>query len=409
MVAPTQSLLFSKDNINKLFPFYLLINNELIIEAYGSSMRKLHGNCINKLFTESFQLIRLVEVNINFNTFCTLANKLVIFKINRGVDDAIIIKGQFIYIEKDEQLFFTGTPWFGRIEELRKTGLLINDFPHNNPTIDLLHLLKAEEIINQDLNRLVGTISEQKDKLKKGEAQILISLQKERELNQLKSNFVSLASHEFRTPLACIRSSVELLQMNLTRPDVPVNNTIRHQNNIITEVDHLSELINEVLTVGKIESNTFTCNKESVDLFEILQIVINNLKMIQNDERSINLLAEENPIILMADPLLLRHILNNLLSNSLKYSKGKKQPEVSVIYGNEDVQVLVKDFGIGIPLKQQAKIFQAFFRAENVDQISGTGLGMFITKSFIELHGGKISFKSNMETGTEFIMSLPLA
>ena len=409
MVNSPQSILFSKNNINRLFPFHLLINKELIIEGYGNSMQKLHGSCINKLFTESFQLIRPVEVDINFNKLCALANNLVMFKINRGVDNTLIIKGQFTYIEEDKKLFFTGTPWFNSIEELRKTGLMINDFPHNNPTIDLLHLLKAEEIINQDLSKLVSKISEQKDILKKGEEQILFSLQKERELNQLKSNFVSLASHEFRTPLACIRSSVELLQINLTRPDTKLKDTIRHQHNILEEVDHLSELINEVLTVGKIESNTFTCKKELVDIQLILQKVIDNLNQIQDDERSITYLMDTNHPKIMADPLLLKHILTNILSNSLKYSKGKKQPEVTIKFGHSDVQVIIKDFGIGIPLNQQAKIFQAFYRAENVDQIAGTGLGMFITKNFIELHGGQISFKSLPQNGTEFTMCLPLS
>lgn len=408
MVNTTQSLLFSEDNINNLFPFHLLINKQLIIEAYGNSMQKLHGNCINKLFTESFHLIRPVEVDINYKTLCALANKLVIFKINRGIESTIIIKGQFTHIGKEEKLFFTGTPWFSTIEELRKTGLLINDFPHDNPTIDLLHLLKAEEIINQDLNKLVDTISEQKDKLKKGEEQILISLQKEQELNQLKSNFVSLASHEFRTPLACIRSSIELMQMTLTIPGTPLKNIIKHQNNIIVEVDHLCELINEVLTVGKIESNTFTCKKEAVNLQLILQKVIENLDLIQDDERSVSFLMDENSPKIMADPLLLKHILNNLLSNSLKYSKGKQQPGVTIIYGTNNVQVIIKDFGIGIPADQQSKIFQAFFRADNVDQIAGTGLGMFITKNFIELQGGQISFKSIPQKGTEFTISLPL-
>lgn len=408
MVNTIQSIVFSKDNIKSIFPFHLLINNKLIIEAYGSSMQKLHSNCINKLFTESFQLIRPVEVDINFKVLCALANNLVIFKIHTELGNNISIKGQFTYLEDGDKLFFTGTPWFYSIEELRKTGLMINDFPHDNPTIDLLHLLKNEEIINQDLNKLLGTINEQKNKLIKGEEQILNSLQKERELNQLKSNFVSLASHEFRTPLACIRSSVELMQMNLARPGLPIENAIRHQNNILSEVDHLSALINEVLTVGKIDSNSFTCKKEMVNLHLILQNLIENINQIQDDDRIINFTAANNPVLFMADPLLLRHILNNLLSNALKYSKGKERPIIQTIYKNNKVQILVKDFGIGIPLEQQSKIFQTFFRAKNVDQIPGTGLGMFITKNFIELHGGQISFISIPQKGTEFIISLPL-
>lgn len=371
-------------------------------------MKKLNPYCIEKLFTDCFELIRPVEDHVDKLMIHELVNQLVLLKISTGPDSSLLIKGQFTYIEGDQKLFFTGTPWFNSIEGLRKTNLMMNDFPHHNPTVDLLHLLKTEEIINQDLSRLVETINEQKNKLKKGEEQILISLQKERELNQLKSNFISLASHEFRTPLACIRSSIELLQINLTRPDSLLHHTIRHHNNILTEVDRLSELIDEVLTVGKIESDTLTCKKEVLDLSQFSKNIINNLVHYQNDERSVSLIMNRESSIIMADPLLLKHILNNLLSNSLKYSKGRKQPVLELIVQKKQVHIKIKDFGIGIPYDQQASIFQVFFRADNALQIEGTGLGMFITKNFIELHEGQISFKSSPGKGTEFIVSLPV-
>ena len=408
MVNTSQPLTLSQENTDCLFPFHLLINSQLIIESCGSSLQKLHGNCISNLFTETFQLIRPVEVNITFKVLCGLVNKLVLLKTSNCCDNTTLIKGQFTYIEKDDRLFFTGTPWFNSIEELRKTGLMVNDFPHNNPTIDLLYLLKTEEIINQDLNLLVSTINEQKNKLKKGEEQILISLHKEKELNQLKSNFVSLASHEFRTPLACIRSSIELMQINLSRPSTQLKDTLRHHNNIVSEIDNLSKLIDEVLTVGKIESDTFSCKKESVNFTLTLLKIIENLNSIQDDERVITFIEDANCLPVMADPLLLKHILNNLISNAFKYSKGKKQPIVKITFEKENVLVQIVDFGIGIPFHQQGKIFQAFFRAENVDQIKGTGLGMFITKNFIELHDGQITFKSIPEKGTEFLMCLPI-
>lgn len=404
----SQSMILSEENINFLCPFHLFIDSQLIIETCGRSLLKLHDSCINSLFTDSFLLIRPVEVNITFDVLCGLVNKLVLIKTKNGSGTATLIKGQFTLFEEDKKLFFTGTPWFNTIEELSKSGLMANDFPHNNPTIDLLYLLKTEEIINQDLNQLVSTINEQKNKLKKGEEQILISLHKERELNQIKSNFVSLASHEFRTPLACMRSSIELMQINLSRPGTPLKDTVRHHNNILSEIDTLSKLIDEVLTVGKIESNTFSCKKEPVNLTQTLLNIIDNLNSIQDDDRVITFIQNDNYLPVMADPLLLKHILNNLISNSFKYSKGKSQPIVTIIYEKEKVFVQIEDFGIGIPYHQQDKIFQAFFRAENVDQIKGTGLGMFITKNFIELHGGQISFKSIPEKGTGFLMSLPL-
>lgn len=406
MIIPP-SITFSNENLHCLSPFHLLINSGLLIEACGHSMKKLHGHCVDGGFSEYFELIRPVEAEINFEVLCSLSEKLVLLKVRKDDSSGILIKGQFAYLENENKLFFTGTPWFNSIEALRTTNLMLSDFPHHSPTIDLLHLIKTQEIINQDLNRLVITINEQKNKLKAGEKQILAALQKERELSLLKSNFVTFASHEFRTPLACIRSSMELLEINLTRPGTPLNNTIKHHTNILTEVDHLNELVDEFLTVGKIESNTFTCKKEMVDLNLILQKVIQNLEQIQDDNRSITLNTDQSNREILADPLLSKHIFNNLFSNALKYSKGENQPVVTVEYEAESVFIKIRDFGIGIQADEQAKIFQAFFRAETVHQIQGTGLGLFITKNFIDLQGGKISFKSIQDQGTEFIVSLP--
>lgn len=400
--------LFNTQIINRLFPFHLLINRNLVIQSCGKSMKKLHGNCIGRSFIDCFQLMRPVETVIDFNKLFKLTDTLVIIKTRDGRETTTLIKGQFEYLEGDDQLLFIGTPWFNSLEQLRMTNLMLNDFAHHCPTIDLLHQIKTQDIVNDDLKRLVETINEQKNKLKKGEKNILSSLEKERELNQLKSSFVSLASHEFRTPLSCIRSSIELMQINAERPGVPLSDIKRHQNNILLEVDHLSRLIDEVLTVGKIESNSFRCKKQRIDIEIFLQEIIKKIIPIQEDGRSVSVFIYGTAQPVMADHLMLTHIITNLLSNAFKYSKGKSQPIVTLFYEAEGLKMKIKDYGIGIPFGDQSKIFQAFFRAENVNNISGTGLGMFITKSFIELHDGQITFKSIPEKGSEFTIWLPL-
>lgn len=408
MVNTFPNFKVSKDQLNVLFPFHLLINKELVIVSFGRSMEKLQGNCIHKKFSESFSLIRPIVAEINFSALSTLINKLVLIKLISGNNEGIMMKGQFSNFESREFLVFTGTPWFNTIESLRAAALLISDFPHHNTTVDLLHLIKSQEITNEDLKRSLETISEQKNTLKSGEEQILLALQKERELNQLRSNLVSFASHEFRTPLACIRSSIELMQINLNRPGTSILNTIKHQKNILAEVDQLSELIDKFLTAGKIEANTFTCKKESLDLYPIFLDIIENQVQIQEDQRSVTLIAETEHWPLMADPLLLKHIFKNLISNALKYSAGAEQPVVTILYTEENVKIRVKDFGEGIPCNQQGKIFQAFYRADTTHHIQGTGLGLFITRNFTELHGGSISFLSVPQAGTEFTVTLPL-
>ena len=133
------------------------------------------------------------------------------------------------------------------------------------------------------------------------------------------------------------------------------------------------------------------------------------MENIQPDQRKITFTAQGDKQTVMADPLLLNNALTNLISNAFKYSAGKKDPEIKLNMGAEYFTITVKDFGIGIPVNEQNKIFQAFHRAENVHAIKGTGLGMFITKNFIELHGGKISFTSIPEKGTKFTVTVPVA
>lgn len=242
---------------------------------------------------------------------------------------------------------------------------------------------------------------------KKAEEQLLKSLTRERELNQLKSSFVNLASHEFRTPLACIRSSAELLDILTSKTNVNAAKIARHTSNIFEEVDRLSELMDEVLTVGKIESDKFSCKKEPVLISKLVYNKVNSVGTVQEDGRSIKVKLLNEKSMIMIDPLLIGYVLTNLISNAFKYSKGKKSPEIHLDFNTKDCVIKIKDFGIGIPFDEQDKIFQAFYRAENVHNIKGTGLGMFITKKFIELHGGTISFTSIPEKGTEFTLIIP--
>lgn len=244
------------------------------------------------------------------------------------------------------------------------------------------------------------------DNRKKTEELILKSLQKERELNQLKSNFVSLTSHEFRTPLACIRSSVELTEIYASKSGNVLPYVLKHTQNILSEIDRLSSLIDKVLTVSKIESQGLTCRKEPIDLVALLDENVNNIEKIQKDKRAVTIEIEGTPRLVMADPLLLSHAVTNLISNAFKYSIGRHQPIIYLTFNKSSFTIMVKDFGIGVPGKDQKKIFTAFHRAENTHNIEGTGLGLFITKKFIELHKGTITFNSVEQKGSEFTIKI---
>jgi len=399
-------LIFNKEALNRLFPFYIIINKDSIVEACGRSMKKLNNDCVGKPIDQAFELVRPKEGSMSFNMLLKLTNQLVVLKTrDKGEDNALIL-GQFEYFSQVDKLLLAGTPWLNSIEELKTHQLVLSDFAHNDHVLDILHALKEQEIINNDLKKLVAKINQQKNELKNKEEQILAALSKEKELSNLKSSFVTLASHEFRTPLACIRSSIELMQFQLAKIKVS-DNILRHQNNIVVEVDRLSELLNGILIVGKIESNLFECNKEPIDLEYFINRILYNLTYGKADKRQVAIEICGTKEKVMADPVLLEQILTNLLSNAFKYSQGKMPPQIRISYNPTLLQIKVKDFGIGIPHDDKSKIFDAFHRAENAGNIQGTGLGLFITKSFIDLHEGTISFTSIAEKGSEFTVSLP--
>ena len=243
------------------------------------------------------------------------------------------------------------------------------------------------------------------DNRKKAEDAVLASLEKERELNNLKTSFVNLASHEFRTPLACIRSSTELIELisnrEKTNPAI-----VKHANNIYYEIERLTALMDKILTVGKIDAQSLACKKELLDIEVIILQIINNLENTQTPQRKITFKREGELRQVLIDPLLLTHSITNLISNALKFSEDKAAPIVCLIFNQEGYEIKVRDFGIGIPAGEQQNIFQAFYRAENAIAIQGSGLGMFITKKFIELHNGTLSYKSFPNKGTEFVIKL---
>lgn len=280
-------------------------------------------------------------------------------------------------------------------------------FKHKNGFYTWLE--KSTKSIRDEDGSFIGLVTSTRpiDIRKKAEEQILMSLQKEKELNQMKSNFVGLASHQIRTPLSSIRSSAEILAVKALRSSESKEIIAKYTNNICSEVDRLSILIDEVLTVSKIESHSFECKKKEVNINQLIMKVVTENEKNQPDASKISVKMPRKKEIVLADPLLLEHALGNLISNALKYSVGKPSPKVELIFNDTGkYEIRIRDFGLGIPFESQHKIFEAFHRAENVSNIKGTGLGMFIAKYLIELHGGQINFESKPNEGTLFVVTL---
>ncbi len=255
--------------------------------------------------------------------------------------------------------------------------------------------IQLENSLLQEKQRTIELIHSEK-KLKK-------SLLKEIELGELKSSFVSTASHQFRTPLAVIQSNTELLEMlNRTDDKQEVGRYEKITNRITEAIKKMTELMNEVLVLGKLTSGSIQYKPVHLDLKVLTEQLTKDFNGIQKDGRVLEVKFIGDPYPLYVDPKLLFNALYNLLSNAFKYSQGEKNPELNIHFKPTKVVLSVTDYGIGIPNEQRIHLFEPFFRADNVLNIKGTGLGLSIAKEYIESNKGTISFKSTEGEGSCF-------
>ncbi len=233
-----------------------------------------------------------------------------------------------------------------------------------------------------------------------------LALEKERDLGELKSRFVSIVSHEFRNPLAAILSAADLMANYADR--MTDERKREHLEAIQEQVQHLTELMNDVLLIGKAENVGFAFNPAPLDLMAFCQTCIKQVQETTGVSHALLLSIEGECGIVSADEKLLRHILMNLLTNAVKYSPTGSKVYIGLRCEPDEAVLYVRDEGIGIPEKDQPRLFEAFHRAGNVGLVSGTGLGLAITKRSAEAHKGTINFESAEGLGTTFVVTFPI-
>ncbi len=233
-----------------------------------------------------------------------------------------------------------------------------------------------------------------------------ISLQKERELNIMKTKFISTASHEFRTPLATALSSLSLIEKY--EDNQFIDKRKKHIHRVKTSIRTLTEILDDLLTANRLEEGKVLINAHTFDLKDYLNDMISEIRVIAKDGQSILLnIDSEADLMLKQDPKVLRHVVLNLLSNAIKFSATDTSIEVSVQDKKDKVSISIRDSGIGIPEHDLANLFTRFFRAENAGQIQGTGLGLSIVKQYAELLHGDVTCQSKLKEGSTFTVTLP--
>lgn len=270
----------------------------------------------------------------------------------------------------------------------------------NNSYIINLVPLKAQDGAVERLLVVEKNITEQKQ----AEQDMVNALTKERELNELKSRFVSMASHEFRTPLATVLSSVNLVTRYAENGNMEGVN--KHVGRIRSSVQNLTSILNDFLSLEKLEQGKVECRPEEFDLCELIENVRDQIESMAKLGQQLDLKFDGSGTVSL-DPQLLRNIMLNLLSNAIKYSPEHSDICLTIKLSETQVGICVSDQGMGIPEAEQQHLFERFFRAKNATNIQGTGLGLNIVHKHVTLMNGSISFDSRMGEGTTFAITLP--
>jgi PAS domain S-box-containing protein len=240
---------------------------------------------------------------------------------------------------------------------------------------------------------------------KQAEQEVLEALERAQELAALKSRFVSMTSHEFRTPLTIIQSSMDLLRD--CREHLSEADQTRLIDDVMRSIQRMNDMMDQVLVLGRTDERQASFKPAALDILNWCQQVIAELTRGSQGGQRIALQVTGNPDHRVVDERLLHQAVVNLLTNALKYSPAEMPVEMDLHFEPGSLHIEVTDHGIGIPEKDQDKLFQSFFRASNVGPVAGTGLGLSIVQKSIELHGGSLGFESKTGTGSRFWFNLP--
>jgi len=266
------------------------------------------------------------------------------------------------------------------------------------------HLKNYNTELEKQVKNRTLILEEAIDELEKTKQNLKIALEKERELNELKSRFVSMASHEFRTPLTTMLSSLSLLNKYGEQNDRL--NQIKHVGKIKTSIHNLTDILNDFLSVSRLEEGKIETMSVQVNLREVIADIINEMQSMAAEGQTILQKHTGNDLVNI-DVRLLKNILFNLISNALKFTLDGLPVEVISETTSEAIKISIKDKGIGISNQDQKHLFERFFRGRNATHIQGTGLGLHIVAKYAEILNATLSFESIESRGSTFIITIP--
>jgi signal transduction histidine kinase len=256
-----------------------------------------------------------------------------------------------------------------------------------------------------ELKTLNVELDDENKKRIEAEENVKNALKKERELNELKTQFLSLVSHEFKTPLSGILTSTILLSKYKLAEQQAKRD--KHVKTITDKVHYLNNILNDFLSVEKLETGKIRYNSTTFKLSKVLNEVVYNANMLLKDGQKINYPEDIDDFYLHQDEKIVELMISNVVHNAIKYSSEDTIIDIIITQDKSETIFKVKDNGIGIPKKNQKNIFNRYYRAENALLIQGTGIGLNIVKSHLENLGGSITFTSKENEETIFIITIP--
>ena len=278
---------------------------------------------------------------------------------------------------------------------------------------DLSHQREAEERLKEYAADLEDLVTERTKSLhatvralQSAKEEVSLSLEKEKELGLLKSRFVSIASHEFRTPLTSVQLSVSLIEKYSAAFNSP--NIVKHVGKIKSAVGNLTSILNDFLSLEKLEAGKQEATYHEFDLVKFAETITEEMQVLAKQNQNIIYQHTGTRNTVRLDQNLLKNCIVNLINNAIKYSGEDTFIDFNTEINDKNCLITVNDNGIGIPETDQRHLFEAFFRAHNTGTIPGTGLGLNIVARYTQLMNGKIDFKSSVNQGTLFTITFPM-
>ena len=377
---------------------------EPIISGYANFIKAIR---INRKRKEADAMYRLISENSG-DIIAVHDFDLTFRYVSPSVEKVMGFSPEELIGKKPEQVF---GPITGPV--FKSEGFEKRVMPHTHKTSrKVVYLEILSRVLYDEKEQPIGIVASARDVTEREAIleELKKALEKEKDLNKLKSRFISMISHELRTPLSTITSSIELMKLGLEvfKENEQKEKQKTHLNRVNAQVHRLTRIISDILTLENYTNGTTPTQFEKVNIQNFLNNLIEDYFKDGNVAQIQTLLPTED-LVVETDSAALSHVVKNIIENAIKYSsESNKKPKLKLTLGEKIYTIEIRDYGMGIPEEEQKHIFDSFFRAKNVANIKGTGLGLNIVQEFVKKLGGKIEFSSKVGKGTTFKIKLPI-